>query len=97
MTTGAPKTAVTALTESSMGAKSVRAMRSHLQQKTAPARKHAGVTTSGRDVPRPSLARCGAARPTNEAGPAKAVTQAVSRLDASTMSSLSRTTPTLCA
>ena len=44
MTIGAPKTAVTALTESSTGEKSVRATRSHPQQKAAPVSRHAGVT-----------------------------------------------------
>ena len=96
---GAPKTAVTALTESSTGEKSVRAMRSHPQQKAAPVRKHAGVTKSGRDEPTPRLARCGAAMPTKDTGPAKAATQAESRLDTKTISmrSPSTFTPTLCA
>ena len=44
ITIGAPKTAVTALTESSTGEKSVRATRSHPQQKVAPVSRHAGVT-----------------------------------------------------
>lgn len=39
-----PKAAVTALTESSTGEKSVRATRSQPQQKAAPTRRHAGVT-----------------------------------------------------
>ena len=46
MTIGAPKTAVTALTESSTGEKSVRAMRSHPQQKTAPVSRHAHLDDS---------------------------------------------------
>lgn len=93
-TTGAPTTAVTALTGSSTGEKSVRATRSHPQQNTAPESRHAGVTASGRDEPTASRARCGAAMPTNETGPAKAATQAESSPEVPTMARRSRRTST---
>ena len=76
ITMGAPKTEVTVLMLSSVGAKAVRAMRSQPMQNTAPPRKAAGMTTSGLDVFSPRLTRWGTAMPTKEMGPAKAVTQA---------------------
>ena len=51
MTTGAPKIDVTVLMDSSSGANAIRAIRSHIIQKTAPPRNVPGITTSGRDVP----------------------------------------------
>ena len=86
MTTGAPNTAVTALIESSVGANMLRAMRSHSRQKAAPPRQHPGSTTSGLALPNSCLTRWGTAMPTKEMGPAKAVTQAASRLESSTSS-----------
>lgn len=47
ITTGAPKIAVTALILISVGAKTVRAMRSQNRQKTDPPRKHAGMIRIG--------------------------------------------------
>ena len=47
ITHGAPKTAVTVLMLSSVGAKRVLAMRSEKRQNTAPPRKHAGIMTIG--------------------------------------------------
>ena len=76
ITTGAPRTEVTVLILSSVGAKAMRAMRSLNMQKTAPPRKAAGITTRGFDVPRARLTKKGTAIPTKEMGPAKAVTQA---------------------
>ena len=81
MTTGAPKTAVTELMLSSVGAKRVRASRSHSRQKAAPPKKQAGRTSWGRAVFSIHFMIWGTAMPTKEMGPAKAVTQAESRLD----------------
>ena len=75
MTTGAPKTAVTELMLSSVGAKDVRAMRSQNRQNTPPPKKQAGVMTMGFAVLKKPLMSCGTATPTKEIGPAKAVTQ----------------------
>ena len=50
MTTGAPNTAVTELMLTSVGAKAVRAMRSHARQKMPPPRKLAGISKSGSAV-----------------------------------------------
>ena len=47
ITHGAPKTAVTVLILSSVGAKRVLAMRSEKRQNTAPPRKQAGIMTIG--------------------------------------------------
>ena len=94
MTTGAPNTAVTALMESSMGANKLRAIRSHSRQNAAPPKQHPGSTYSGRALPSSCLTRCGTAMPTKEIGPAKAVTQAASRLESSTSSRENRRTST---
>lgn len=81
MTTGAPNTAVTELMLTSVGAKAVRAMRSHARQKMPPPRKLAGISKSGSAVLKSAFIRCGSAIPTNEMGPAKAVTQADNTLE----------------
>ena len=67
--------------ESSVGAKTVLAMRSQNRQNKAPPRKQAGITKIGFDVFRRDFARCGTAIPTKEIGPAKAVTQADKTLE----------------
>ena len=66
MTTGAPKTAVTELMLTSVGAKAVRAMRSQNRQNAPPPRKQAGIIKSGsadlkRDNVRTMAVVCGAA------------------------------------
>ena len=76
ITTGAPKNAVTVLIESSVGIKSVLAIRSQRRQKRAPPKKAAGMMTRGFAVPKSFFIRWGTAIPTKETGPAKAVTQA---------------------
>ena len=81
MTTGAPNTDVTVEMFSSVGANAVRAIRSQAMQNTAPPRNVAGMTTMGFDVFRNRFTRWGTAMPTNEIGPANAVTQADSTLD----------------
>ena len=88
MTTGAPRTAVTEPMLSSVGANSVRAMRSHSRQKQAPPRNAAGIITRGFAVPSILFTTCGTAIPTKDTGPANAVTQAESRLDSSITASL---------
>ncbi len=50
-------------------------------QKTAPQRNTAGIMYCGRAVFRSERVMCGTAMPTNEMGPAKAVTQAESTLE----------------
>ena len=50
ITTGAPNTLVTVEMFSSVGANSVRAIRSQPMQNTAPPRNTAGITTMGFDV-----------------------------------------------
>ena len=66
---GAPTTAVTALTGSSTGEKSMRAARSQPQQNTDPVNRHVGITRRGREEAIMRRARCGAAMPTNDIGP----------------------------
>ena len=66
MTTGAPNIAVTVPMASSVGAKIVRAMRSHTRQNTAPSRNVPGKTTAGFEELKSSFVRCGTAMPTNE-------------------------------
>ena len=61
---------------SSVGAKTVLAIRSQNRQNTAPPRKQAGITRIGFAVFRRLFAMWGTAIPTKEIGPAKAVTQA---------------------
>ena len=99
MTTGAPNTAVTVLIESSVGEKIVLARRSENRQKTPPPRKHAGIITTGLEVPKSRAATWGTAMPTKDTGPAKAVTQAASRLYKTTSAIRNRPTftPTLFA
>lgn len=81
MTTGAPNTAVTVLIFNSVGAKIVLAKRSESRQKMAPPKNIAGMIITGFDVLNIFFIRCGTAIPTNETGPAKAVTQADNILD----------------
>ena len=81
MTMGAPKRAVTELMLSSVGEKAVRAMKSQSRQNTAPPRKQAGSMTSGLAVPNIAFIKWGAAMPTKDTGPAKAVTQAERMLE----------------
>ena len=78
---GAANTAVTELMLTEAGAKAVRAMRSHARQKMPPPRKLAGISKSGSAVLKSAFIRCGSAMPTNEMGPAKAVTQADNTLE----------------
>ena len=65
----------------SVGAKAVLAIRSHIRQKAPPPRKQAGIISIGSAVPNSRFIRWGTAMPTKEMGPAKAVTQADNRLD----------------
>ena len=81
ITTGAPKTDVTVLMLSSIGERTVRAIRSDMMQKTAPPKNEAGITTRLFEVRRSRLTKKGTAIPTKETGPAKAVTVAESRLE----------------
>ena len=99
ITTGAPNTAVTELMLRSVGAKAVRAMRSHRRQKAPPPRKQAGIMRMGFAVPKSRLIRWGTAMPTKEMGPAKAVTQEERTLDSriSTTRKARMLTPTLLA
>ena len=69
-TTGAPKTAVTVLILSSVGANTVLAIRSHSRQNTLPPRKQAGIIRIGLFVPKILFVNCGTAIPTKEIGPA---------------------------
>ena len=71
ITTGAPNTAVTELMESSVGANNVLASRSLNRQKTAPPRKHPGITMIGFAVLKSCRITWGTAIPTNETGPGK--------------------------
>ena len=99
ITTGAPKMAVTALMESSTGENSVRAIKSQPAQKMAPPKKHAGITRMGFDDFSADFTRYGTAMPTNDTGPANAVTQAESMLARRTSTTRKRATftPTLFA
>jgi len=99
ITTGAPITEVTALIASSVGENRVRAIRSQNVQNTAPPRKVAGITMMGRDVPSSFFTRNGTAIPTNDIGPANAVTQAERMLEQriSTTLNVCTFTPTLFA
>ena len=81
MTTGAPKIDVTVLMDSSSGANAIRAIRSHIIQKTAPPRKVPGIMINGLEVLKLLFIRNGTAIPTNEIGPANAVTHADRILD----------------
>ena len=81
MTTGAPKAEVTVPIASSVGENAVLAIRSQNTQNTAPHRQEAGMTSAGRLVFSRERTIWGTAIPTKEMGPAKAVTQAESRLE----------------
>ena len=85
--------------DSSVGANRLRAMRSQSRQNAAPPSAQPGRTCKGLALPSAPLTRWGTAMPTKEIGPAKAVTQAASRLERSTSAMLNgRTaTPTLLA
>ena len=76
--------AVTELMDSSVGANTVLAIRSHSRQNTEPPRKLAGITRTGLEVRSRFLVRWGTAIPTKETGPAKAVTAALRTLESST-------------
>ena len=67
--------------ESSVGANNVLASRSLNRQKTAPPRKHPGITMIGFAVLKSCRITWGTAIPTNETGPANAVTVAERMLD----------------
>ena len=99
ITTGAPKIDVTVLMFNSIGANAILAIRSQIIQNTAPPRKVAGITTSGLEVFSAPLIRKGTAIPTNEIGPANAVTQAENTLDIRIRNILKvlMLTPILCA
>ena len=99
ITTGAPNTAVTVPIASSDGENIVLAIRSQNIQKTEPHRKIAGIVTSGFVVLSDNLVICGTAIPTNDIGPASAVTQAESILDSITIHTLKNLIliPILCA
>lgn len=73
---GAPNTAVTVPIASSTGANAVRAIRSQNIQNTAPHKNDAGIINIGLVVLSKSFVICGTAMPTNDIGPAKAVTHA---------------------
>ena len=73
--------AVTVPIDNSDGASIVLAIKSQNIQNTEPHKKHAGITTIGFAVFNISLVICGTAIPTNDIGPAKAVTQEDKRLD----------------
>ena len=68
----------------------MRAMRSQKRQKAAPPRKQAGMMTMGLAVRKRALMRWGAAMPTKEIGPAKAVTQAERTLESRISSTRNR-------
>ena len=78
--------------ESSVGANIVRAIRSLNRQKTAPPKKHPGITTIGFAVPKSRFTSCGTAIPTKDTGPAKAVTQADRMLESRISSARNRFT-----
>ena len=74
--TGAPKIAVTVLILISVGANTIRARRSQNMQNTSPPKKHAGIMMIGFAVRNNRFTICGTAIPTNDTGPANAVTTA---------------------
>lgn len=84
--TGAPKIAVTVLILISVGANTIRARRSQNMQNTAPPKKHAGIMMIGFAVRNNRFTICGTAIPTNDTGPANAVTTADKMLDKITSS-----------
>ena len=99
ITIGAPKIAVTELMDNSVGANMVLAIRSENRQNTAPPRKQAGVIRIGFVVFNMFLTRCGTAIPTNEIGPAKAVTVAERMLESNISQNRNQAmfTPRFCA
>ena len=99
MTTGAPRTAVTVLMASSVGANTVRATRSHTRQNTAPKRKLPGRMREGFEEENILFVRCGTAIPTKETGPAYATTHAERREESKRRSTRNSLTfmPMLCA
>lgn len=99
MTIGAPNIDVTVLIFSSIGANAILAIRSQIIQNTAPPINVPGITTNGFDVCSACFIRYGTAIPTNEIGPAKAVTLAESTLDKKDNATLKNLifTPMLCA
>ena len=99
ITAGAPKIAVTVLILSSVGANAVRDIKSHSIQNTLPPKKHDGMRTTGFDVLSAVLTMCGTAMPTNEIGPANAVTHADSSPERSISAARSGLilTPKFCA
>ena len=90
ITTGAPKTAVTVLMLSSVGANNVLAIRSQNRQNTPPPRKQAGIIRMGLDVLKRFFTKWGAAILTKDTGPAKAVIQADKMLDKTTSAARNR-------
>ena len=83
ITTGTRNTAVTELTDTSVGANTVLAIPSQASVTKAPVIKQPGIMTAGELVFAMPLNRCGTAIPTKDIGPANAVTVAASRLDMS--------------
>jgi hypothetical protein len=83
MTIGARPIAVTELMLSSVGAKAVLAMSSQTRVMILPPIKQAGIMIIGFAVFNNPLIICGTAIPTNDIGPAKAVTVADNRLETS--------------
>ena len=81
ITTGAPNIEVTVLIFNSIGANAILAIRSQIIQNTAPPTNVPGITTKGFDVRSACFTRYGTAIPTNEIGPANAVTLAERILD----------------
>ena len=77
MTTGAPIIAVTVLILSSVGAKTVRAIRSQIRHTSAPKTKQVGITKRGFVFFKSLDERNGTATPTNEIGPANAAAVAL--------------------
>ena len=81
ITTGTRNTAVTELIDISVGANTHLAIRSQNSVIRDPVIKHPGIITAGALVFVMLFTRCGTAIPTNEIGPANAVTHAARRLD----------------
>ena len=77
MTTGAPMIAVTVLILSSVGAKTVLAIRSQTRHTKAPRIKQTGITKSGFVFFNSFVERNGTATPTKEIGPANAAAVAL--------------------
>ena len=99
ITTGAPNIEVTVLIFNSIGANAILAIRSQIIQNTAPPTNVPGITTKGFDVRSACFTRYGTAIPTNQIGPANAVTLAERILDKRISATLKKRifTPMLCA